>query len=157
MLRSLYRLDVESKLVKTHEKTAALLNVYNAQAFDSVWLDGWIYKLKNLKINGKMIKMIDAFLRPRKGQIDLEHYTSPMFNIHFGLPQGIVLSTVLFIFFISDFLSNSIKRFKSAYDCSVSLSGQTIAESLMDTCLGIAMWRRRWRRAEHGPKTKFCL
>ena len=139
MLRSLYRLYLECEWAKTHEESTALLNVDIEKAIDSVWLDGLIYKLKNLKLNGKMVKMIDACLRSGKGQIDLEPYISPLFSIHIGLTQGSVLSPVQFIIFISDFLSNSIKRFKFADDFSVFLSGRTIAESLKDTCLDIEM------------------
>ena len=133
-LTSLYRLELKCEWARTHEESAALLNVDIEKAFDSVWLDGLIYKLKNLKINGKMIKMIDAFLRSRKGQINLDPYTPPLFGIHIGLPQGSVLSPVQFIF-TPDFLSNSLKCFKFADDSSVLLSGQKNTESLKDTCV----------------------
>ena len=56
----------ECEWAKPHEKSRALLNVDIEKALDSVWLDNLIYKLKNLKINGNMTKMIDAFLRLRK-------------------------------------------------------------------------------------------
>ena len=153
-LRSLYRLDLECEWARTHEESAALLNVDIEKAFDSVWLDGLIYKLKNLKINGKMLKMIDVFLRSRKGKIHLDPYTSPLFGIFIGLPQGSVLSPVLFIIFISDFLSNSLKCLKVADDSSVLLSGQKISKSLKDTCSDLEMWCRRWRMAVKGSKTK---
>ena len=153
-LRSLYRLDLECEWARTHEESAALLNVDIENAFDSVWLDGLIYKLKNLKINMKMIKMIDVFLRSRNGQIHPDPYTSPLFGIHIGLPQRRVFSPVLFIIFISDFLSNSLKCFKFADDSSVLLSGQKITKSLKDTCSDIEMWCRRWRRAVNGSKTE---
>ena len=149
-LRSFYRLDLECEWARTHEESAALLNVDIEKAFDSVWLDGLIYKLKNLKTNGKMIKMIDVFLRSRKGQIHLDPYTSPLFAIHIGIPQGSVLSPVLFIIFISDFLSNSLKCFKFSDDSSVLLSGQKNTKSLKDTCSDIKMWCRRWRMAVNG-------
>ena len=153
-LRSLYRLDIECEWARTHEESAALLNVDIEKAFDSVWLDGLIYKLKNLKINGKMIKMIDVFLRSRKGQIHLDPYTSPLFGIHIGLPQRSVLSPVLFLIFISDFLSNSLKCFQFADDSSVLLSGQKITKLLKDTCSDIEMWCRHWRMAVNGSKTE---
>ena len=66
-LRSLYRLDLECEWAKTHKESAALLNVDLEKAFDSVWLDGLIYKFRNLKINGEMIKIVEAFIRSRKG------------------------------------------------------------------------------------------
>ena len=84
-----------------------------------------------------MIKMIDAYLRSRKGQNNLDPYTSPLFGIHIEEPQGRVLSPVLFIIFISDFPSNSLKSFKFADESSVLLSGQKVTESFKDTCLDI--------------------
>ena len=153
-LRFLYRLGLECEWARTHEESSALLNVDIEKAFDSVWLDGLIYKLKNLKINGKKIKMIDVFLRFRKGQIHLDPYTSPLCGIHIGLPQGSVLSLVLFIIFISNFLSNSLKCFEFADDSSVLLSGQKITKSLKDTCSDIEMLCRRWIMAANGSKTE---
>ena len=88
------------RMGKTHEESAALLNVDIEKLSDSVLLDGLIYKLKNLKIKGKLIKMIDAFLLSRKGQMDRDPYTSPLFSIHIGLPHGSVLS-LCYLFFSS--------------------------------------------------------
>ena len=52
-LRSLYRLDLECEWAKTHNESAALLNVDIEKTFDSVWVDGLVYKLENLKTIGK--------------------------------------------------------------------------------------------------------
>ena len=98
--------------------------------------------------------MIDVFLRSRKGQIHLDPYTSSLFGIHIGLPQGSVLSPVLFIIFISDFLSNSLKCLKFADDSSVLLSGQKTTKLLKDTFSDIEMWCRRWRMAVNGSKNE---
>ena len=51
--------------------------------------------------------MIDAFLRSRKGQINIVPHISPLFSIHIGLPQGSVLSPVLFIIFITLIVTSS--------------------------------------------------
>ena len=126
--------------------------------FDSVWLDNLIYKLKNLGINGEIFfKKVDAFLRSRKGQINQDPYTSRLFSNHFELPQGSVVSPVLFNIFISDFLTNSIKRFIIADHSSVLISGQKSTQSLKNTCLDIEMWCRRWRKAVNRWKTEICL
>ena len=98
---------------------------------------------------------LDAFIRSRKGQINLDTYTSPLFSIHIGLQQGSVLSTVRFISFISDFLSNSRRRFKFADGSSVLLSGQKTTESQKNTCLDIEMCCRPWSMAIKGSKTNF--
>ena len=104
-------------------------------------------------MNGKMKEKIDAFLRSRNGQNNLTLHLTPI-QYPYRTTTGNGLSLVLFIIFISDFLSNSIKRFKFADDSSVLPSGQTIAESYKDTCLHIGIWRRRWRMAANGSKTE---
>ena len=95
--------------------------------------------------------MIDAFLCSRKcrsTKILTPHPCSVSI-----LDYNKDAFSVLFIIFISDFLSNSIKRFKFANDSSELLSGQTIIELLKDICLGIKLWSGRWRMAINGSKT----
>ena len=48
-VRSLYRLHPNLELMKT---PTALLNIDLEKAFDSVWIDGLLYKLRRYKING---------------------------------------------------------------------------------------------------------
>ena len=50
--------------------------------------------------------MVDPFLRSREGEINIDPYTSPLFSVHIGQPQGRDHSPVLFIIFFSDSLSN---------------------------------------------------
>ena len=51
-VRSLYRMQLELEDVQRNKKPAALLKIDLEKAFDSVWIDGLLYKLQNSGITG---------------------------------------------------------------------------------------------------------
>ena len=91
----------------------ALLNIDLEKAFDSVWIDGLLYKLKHYKINGKMFCILRTFLKNREAFIELSDFRSSMFKIDIGVPQGSVLSPLF------DFLSEEPCHYKFADDSAI--------------------------------------
>ena len=61
-VRSLYRMQLELEDIQRDKKPAVLLNIDLEKAFDSVWIDGVLYKLQNIGITGKLLSIIQAFL-----------------------------------------------------------------------------------------------
>ena len=111
-VRSLYRMRLELEDIKRNKKPAVLLNIDLEKAFDSVWIDGLLYKHQNIEITGNLLSILQAFLSNRLSFIKIGNYHSNNFPIHIGLPQGSVFWPTLFILFINDFIneySNSIK------------------------------------------------
>ena len=86
------------------KKPAVLLNIDLEKAFNSVWIDGLLYKLQNIGVTGNLLSIIQSFLSNRLSFIKIGNYHSNNFPIHIGLPQGSVLSPTLFILFINDFI-----------------------------------------------------
>ena len=134
-VRSLYRLHLNlenSKLMKT---PTALLNIDLEKAFDSVWIDGPLYKLRHYKINGKMF-----FLKNREAFIELSDFRSSMFKIDIGVPQGSVLSPLLFVIFLNNFLSVEPCHYKFADDSAILIQGcneNDTSQKLEQSCRGI--------------------
>ena len=51
-VRSLYRLHLDLEHARSTKTPTALLNIDLEKAFDSVWIDGLLYKLRHYHVNG---------------------------------------------------------------------------------------------------------
>jgi len=71
-------------------------------AFDSVWHDGLIYKLNDLRLPQYIINYIISFLQNRNAAIEIENILSRSFNLMSGTPQGSPLSPLLYIIYTAD-------------------------------------------------------
>ena len=142
------------------KKPAVLLNIDVEKAFDSVWVDGLLYKLQNIGITKNLLSIIQAFLSNRLSFIKIGNYHSNNFPIHIGLPQGSVLSPTLFILFINDFIDEYPIRFKFADDTARILTADDIlqlANRTQATADNIKRWCDKWRMAVNGSKTEIVL
>ena len=68
-----------------------------SKAFDRVWHDGLIYKIKCIRINGMFHKLI-SFLENIFQRVVLNGQTSLWEPVLAGLPQGSVLGPLFFLF-----------------------------------------------------------
>ena len=59
-----------------------------SKAFDRVWHDGLIYKLKRCGVSGKLLLLIQNFLKNRKQRTELNGQTSNWGDLSAGVPQG---------------------------------------------------------------------
>ena len=72
------------------------------KAFDKINHIYLIKKLHNLKIPKDLLNILHSFLKNRKGFINFQNFSSSIFNINTGVPQGSCLSPILFCLFVSD-------------------------------------------------------
>ncbi|CAF2066750.1 unnamed protein product [Rotaria magnacalcarata] len=95
-------------------------------AFDQLWHEGCVGKLKRLGIPPSYLRWIEAWLLDRRGFIDINGNKSRWFSIEKGGPQGSVLTPTIFISYHNDmgqFLSGCTSHF-FADDVAAILSGQ---------------------------------
>ena len=144
-------LDIKSDL---HEgKTVICLFLDFEKAFDSVWKKGLIVKLFLLGFRGNFLKLIDHFLQSRKVCLNVNGSKGEMRECsEFGLPQGSVLSPILFKLFLLDFLEDvnddNTVLYKFADDGSVKISADTTAECLIQlqkVLDALNTWANKWR------------
>jgi len=74
-----------------------------ANAFDKVWHDGLLYKLKCLNTPTVIFNIIRSFLYSCSFNVQIEDTNSDITYINAGVPQGSKLSPILFNLYISDF------------------------------------------------------
>lgn len=75
-------------------------------AFDSVWHDGLIYKINELRIPLYLQKYLLAFLEDRTASIEFENTLSRVFKLRRGTPQGSPLSPLLYIIYTADSMND---------------------------------------------------
>ncbi|CAF4507720.1 unnamed protein product [Rotaria socialis] len=71
-------------------------------AFDSVWHDGLIYKLNELRIPKYLMYYLISFLQNRTASIEIENSLSKLLHLNSGTPQGSPLSPLLYIIYTAD-------------------------------------------------------
>jgi len=73
-----------------------------AKAFDTVWVDGLLYKLKNLNFPSYLVKTISSYLNSRTFEASFQTATSTSRRMRAALPQGGIISPVLFSLYVND-------------------------------------------------------
>jgi hypothetical protein len=80
------------------------------KAFDKVWHYGLIYKLIEYKIPNFIVKWVFNYLKDRKMYVRINDETSEKKLLQTGVPQGGVLSPILFSIFINNIPIKNVKN-----------------------------------------------
>ena len=84
----------------SYEVRSVFLDI--SKAFDKVWHEGLIFKLKQNGICGPLIDLLGNYLKNRKQRIVINGLYSNYFQIKSGVPQGSVLGPLLFLIHLND-------------------------------------------------------
>ena len=83
-----------------------------SKAFDKVWHEGPIFKLKQNGVRGNFLETLTNFLNDRKQRVVLNDQHSKWANIEAGVPQDSILGPLLFLIYINDLPDNLISNSK---------------------------------------------
>ena len=83
-----------------HRSVLVLLDY--SKAYDTVWRERLLLSMADKGVPLRAIRWIHGFLRNRQARVRLNGETSKSKNFKQGLPQGAVLSPLLFMFFINN-------------------------------------------------------
>ena len=73
-----------------------------SKAFDKVWHEGLIFKLKQNGVDGKLLCLLKNYLSQRVQRVLINGFESDWGDIQSGVPQGSVLGPLLFLIYVND-------------------------------------------------------
>jgi hypothetical protein len=138
------------EIVKSFEAkqycAAAFLDI--SQAFDRVWHEGLLYKIKTTLPYGFFL-ILKSYLKERHFLVTVGDATTNLHPIKAGVPQGSVLGPILYLLYTSDLpTSTSVTTGTFADDTAIlaSHSDPKIASELLQEGLNdISDWLKKWR------------
>ena len=129
-------------------------------AFDSVWHDGLIYKLNDLRLPRYIITYLISFLQDRTAAIEIENILSRQFNLMSGTPQGSPLSPLLYIIYTADSMNGIPTHTEHglfADDTALWTSAQTVKNltlRLQRSIDAFECWCKTWKLKLQPTKTE---
>lgn len=150
--------DSANKAISTNSATFAIFLDFS-KAFDTLWRPGLLYKLRKLKIHGNLYNWINNFLTNRTLTVKINNAISIPINLQNGVPQGSVISPILFILLMNDFPTLTTKNIETslyADDSALWKSGKNlklIKTQLQDRLDLITKWANKWGLKLNEAKT----
>jgi ribonuclease HI len=133
------------------DKRTTLALVDFSRAFDKVWHIGLAHKLLRAGIPNCYVWWIRQFLSDRRACVRLNGVCSRQRVFRTGVPQGAVLSPLLFLVYIDDIVDNmprDVDVSLYADDIALWASGPTInaaSRKVQAALLVVEQWARRWK------------
>ena len=120
-----------------------------SKAFDKVWYEGLLFKLRSHGIEGKIFKLLENYIIGRQQRVVLNGQTSSWKPIYSGVPQGSVLGPLLFLIFVNDLADNLVcnpKLFADDVSLNEHMHDIPISTARLERDLDVInRWGHRWK------------
>ena len=120
-----------------------------SKAFDRVWHEGLIFKLRRCGVSGQLLSLIQNFLADRKQRTVLNGKTSDWGKVSAGVPQGSILGPLFFLVYINNLSGNLICNVKLFADdrslFTVVRDPVSAASDLIHDLNLISKWANKWK------------
>ena len=129
-----------------------------SKAFDRVWHEGLLFKLKSYGINGPPLTLIKRFLSNRFQRVVLNGQTSNWKEVLAGVPQGSILGPLYFLIFINDIpegIQSNIKTFADDTSIFSVLKDNERDSAILSEDLNlISNWAFKWKMSFNPDPSK---
>jgi hypothetical protein len=143
-------LEIYQEIVKAIDEHKEIFFIFFdiSKAFDRVWHQGLLFKLRQYGISGSLITWFESYLKNRSQKVTLQGAESSLREIRAGVPQGSVLGPLLFLIFINDLplsIQSNIKMFADdtcLYIADPNLETKEI--TLNQDISNVSNWAKQW-------------
>ena len=151
--------DIYKNFEKYEETRAIFLDI--SKAFDKVWHEGLIHKLKCNGLSNNLLKFFENYLQNRQQRVVLNGTKSDWRKISAGVPQGSVLGPLLFLVYINDLCENIKSQMRLfADDSFVFTPVKNVVETheqLVQDLETIGNWGYQWKMVFNPDITKQAI
>ena len=88
-----------------------------SKAYDTVWREELLLGMINKGVPARMVRWLVAFLRNRQARVRMDGQKGHSLKMRQGLPQGAVLSPLLFLFYIDTVREVNTQGSSNEYLC----------------------------------------
>jgi len=134
----LLRLEASIRAAQDASDICLVVYVDLKSAFDKVWIDGLLYKLARAGLCGTLMRWLHSYLTSRSARVRVNGIFSDALPILAGVPQGGVLSPLLYNLMLMDVPQlPGVDVFLYADDITICCSGSSVhvAKTLMQRYL----------------------
>ena len=132
-----------------------------SKAFDRVWHEGLIYKLKAAGVSGDVLRWFQSYLSGRRQRVVLPGSLSEWVYIKAGVPQGSILGPLLFLLYINDIVKNigsNIRLFADDTSLFIIVDNPTTAALCLNSDLEkLSRWAAIWLVTFYPSKNESLL
>lgn len=155
-------LCLESDIRKAQTNKEILIAVFFdvEKAYDMLWKEGLLIKLKSLGIGGRIYNWVMNFLFDREIQVRVGSEYSSVYKVENGTPQGSVCSPLLFNIMINDIFSQleqSVGKSLYADDGALWVRGRNVlhvSKKMQAAIVDVEKWANKWGFKLSVEKTK---
>ena len=131
------------------------------KAFDKVWHEGLLFKLKQNGISGQILNLLTSYLDKRRQRVLLNGCESHWAIVESGVPQGSVLGPLLFLIYINDLekgIKSKIKFFADDTSLFSTVTDPTLTASELNYDLKlIEQWAYLWKMSFNPDPNKQAI
>ena len=132
-----------------------------SRAFDRIWHEGLLAKIKSCGINGPLLTFLQSYLSNRKIRVVIEGCESDWNNISAGVPQGSILGPLLFLIYINDIttsLESQIHLYADDAVLMLNLHRDPTSIDIINRDLErLNEWADIWHMQFNASKTKYMI
>ena len=137
------------------KKYCSALFIDVSQAFDTVWHEGLLYKIKQL-LPLNTHRLLESYIKGRQFTVKENDFISTPQNIKAGVPQGSVLGPLLYLLCTSDLPTNDYTHISTFADDTAIISvheNPTVASQRLQNHISLLEdWLAKWRIAVNEQK-----
>ena len=126
-----------------------------SKAFDRIWHEGLIFKIRRCGIRGNLVKLLTSFLSERQQRTIINGKCSGWEHVSAGDPQGSILGPLLFLVYISDLpdgLESNVRMYTDNTSLFSVVHGPQLSSDIINSDLSlIKIWAHQ-RKISFNPE-----